>query len=149
MNMDAVKAAIKILKFRTYSQQELEQKLLKQGYEEATVKDTVEYATKRGYLNDTALCDMLLEQYSDNNKYSLKEIYLRLKRRGLPSNLINEKLSSWDADHEYHAALKLVTKSFDNNDFQDRHKIVRRLANKGYKAATVRKVLEYLRDMSS
>ncbi|WP_218130610.1 regulatory protein RecX [Sporomusa acidovorans] len=146
--MDAVKAAIKILRFRTYSRQELEQKLLKQGYDEATVKDTLEYATKRGYLNDTALCNMLLAQYSENNKYSLKEIYLRLKRRGLPSNLINEKLSNWDADHEYHAALKLAVRYFDNNGLRDRHKIVRRLSNKGYNAATVRKVLEYLRDMS-
>lgn len=148
MNRNIAEAAVKLLKIRTYSQQELEQKLLRQGYDEAAVGEAVEYVTKRGYLNDTALCDMLVERYAESNKYSLKETYLRLKRRGLPTALIKEKLADWDSDLEYQAAIKTAMKCLNSKEQQDLHKVIRRLSAKGFKAATVSKVLEHLRDMA-
>lgn len=148
MNRNASEAAVKLLKFKNYSQQELEQKLLKKGYDEVAVAEAVEYVTKRGYLNDAALCDMLVERYVESNKYSLKETYLRLRRRGLSSALIKEKLTNWDVNLEYQAAIKAAMKYLQGNQTYDLHKIIRRLAAKGFNTATVNKVLQHLRDMS-
>lgn len=148
MANDAVKAAAKLLTIRTYSQHELEQKLFKQGYDAAAVGEAVAYLTKRGYLNDAALCDMLVERYAEDNKYSLREIYMRLKHRGLAGSLIAEKLAVWDSELEYQAAKKLAVKLLDKNGGVDRQKVVRRLATKGFKAATVSKVLDYLTDIA-
>ncbi|MBP2635892.1 MAG: recX [Firmicutes bacterium] len=148
MNEQIVEGAIKLLKIRNYSRHELVRKLLTQGYEEAAVREAVEYVAKRGYLNDAALCDMLLERYADNGKYSVQEIYFRLKNRGLSTSLINEKLENWDVDLEYQAAVKIVKKCLDSKDKQDLHKIVRRLSRKGFKAVTVSKVLAQLQDLS-
>ncbi|TWH49298.1 regulatory protein RecX [Sporomusa sp. KB1] len=148
MNRNVSEAAVTLLKIRTYSQQELEQKLLKQGYDEVTVGEAIEYVTKRGYLNDAALCDMLVERYTESNKYSLKETYLRLRRRGLSTTLINEKLTDWDSNLEYQAAIKIAIKILHSKENQDLHKIIRRLSAKGFKAATVSKVLAHLRDMA-
>ncbi len=148
MNERAMEAAVKLLKVRNYSRQELEQKLHNQGYDEAAVGEAVADVTKRGYLNDAALCDMLLERYVESAKYSLKETYLRLRRRGLSTALINEKIANWDVDSEYQAAIKIAKKYLNSKDKQDLHKIIRRLSAKGFKAATVSKVLAHLRDMS-
>ncbi|HWR43084.1 regulatory protein RecX [Sporomusa sp.] len=146
--MDIAEVAIRLLKFRSHSQYELRQKLLKQGYDELAVNKAIEYVTERGYLNDAALCDMLLAKYAELNKYSLKESFLRLRRRGLPASLINAKLADWDENLEYQAALKLVTKHLRGDECQDMSKVIRRMSAKGFKAATVSKVLEHLRDMS-
>ena len=148
MNRNVSEAAVKLLNIRNYSQQELEQKLLKQGYDAEAVDEAVEYVTKRGYLNDAALCDMLIERLAESNKYSLKETCLRLRRRGLPIDLINEKLRDWDSNLEYQAAIKMAMKFSHNNENQDVHKLIRRLSAKGFKASTVSKVLEHLRDMA-
>lgn len=148
MNEHIVEAAVKFLKVRNYTRHELVRKLLNQGYEEAAVEKAVEYVAKRGYLNDAALCDMLLERYAASGKYSAQEIYYRLKNRGLATSLINEKLENWDVDLEFQAAVKIVRKCLNNKDQQDLHKIVRRLARKGFKAVTVSKVLAHLQDMS-
>ncbi|MBP2663180.1 MAG: recA 2 [Firmicutes bacterium] len=120
---------------------------LKQG-NDVVGSRAVEYVTKRGYLNDAALCDMLIERLAESNKYSLKETCLRLRRRGLPIDLINEKLRDWDSNLEYQAAIKMAMKFSHNNENQDVHKLIRRLSAKGFKASTVSKVLEHLRDMA-
>lgn len=147
MNKDVHEAALKLLNFRSYSQYELQQKLLKQGYDAQAVQQAVEYVMERGYLNDAALCDMLLSQYAEINRYSLRETYARLRRRGLAAALITDRLATRDNIHEYQAALKLAQKYWRADDSQITGKIMRRLAAKGFKATTVNKVLEYLRDM--
>lgn len=147
MDKDAVAAAVRLLKFRSYSQQELWQKLIKQGYAEEPVQQAIDYVTERGYLNDAALCDMLVTRYTDSKKYSAKEIYIRLRRRGLPAALVNDRLTDQDAEAEYQAALQTAMKVLNSKGTQDTPKIIRRLASKGYKAATIRKVLDRLRDM--
>jgi SOS response regulatory protein OraA/RecX len=91
---------------------------------------------------------MLLERYAESSKYSLRETYIRLRRRGLPPALINERLSNWDINFEYQAALKIAQKYFNSKRQEDLHKIIRRLSAKGFKAPTVSKVLAALRDMS-
>ncbi len=147
MNKDVQEAALKLLNFRSYSQYELQQKLLKQGYDAPAVQQAVNYVMERGYLNDAALCDMLLSQYAAAKRYSLRETYVRLRRRGLAPALITDRLANRDDSHEYEAALKLAQTYWRAGDSQITGKIVRRLAAKGFKAATVNKVLEYLRDM--
>ncbi|SMC64597.1 regulatory protein RecX [Sporomusa malonica] len=148
MNMIIAEAAVRLLKFRAYSQYELKQKLLKQNYDELAVNQAIEYVTERGYLNDAALCNMLLAKYAEINKYSSKESFIRLRRRGLPAALIKAKLADWDEEFEYHAALKLALKHFSGDESQDMGKVVRRLYAKGFRSATVSKVLERLRDMA-
>ncbi|WP_425060933.1 Regulatory protein RecX [Sporomusa carbonis] len=149
MNINVTDAAVKLLKFRAYSQYELKNKLLKEGYEEMVVNQALKYVTERGYLDDAALCDMLLAKYAEINKYSLREVFVKLQRRGLPAALINEKLAGWNGEFvEYQAALRLVAKRFPDGQREDRRKVARYLSSKGFKAGTVGKVLEHLRNMS-
>lgn len=148
MNMSIAEAAVRLLKYRAYSQYELRQKLLKQNYDDLAVDQAIEYLTERGYLNDAALCDMLLTKYAEISKYSSKESFVRLRRRGLPAALIKAKLSDWDEEFEYHAALKFALKHLNGNESRELSKVVRRLYAKGFKSETVSKVLARLRDMA-
>lgn len=147
MNSKLVEDAIVLLKSRAFSQYELEQRLVKQGYDEIAVNKVIQYVTERGYLNDTALCDRLIEKYAEMNKYSLKEIYVRLRQRGLAAALIHERIRNWDEEFEYQAAINL-TKKFQGNLDGNIPKLVRRLSSKGFKSGTVSKVLKHLKDMS-
>lgn len=148
MNMSIAEAAVRLLKYRAYSQYELRQKLLKQNYDDPAVDQAIEYLTERGYLNDAALCDMLLAKYAEINKYSLKESFVRLRRRGLPAALIKAKLADWDEEFEYHAALKFTLKHLNGNESHELGKVVRRLYAKGFKSEAVSKVLAHLMDMA-
>lgn len=147
MNKKIADTAVALLKNRTYSQYELEQKLAQQGYDQDAVHAAIQYVTERGYLNDAVLCDRLLEKYAEMNKYSVKESYMRLRRRGLPAALINERLMSRDEEFEYQAALNLAQKYLACHEAA-MPKLVRRLAAKGFSPGTVSKVLKHLRDMS-
>jgi SOS response regulatory protein OraA/RecX len=146
--MNIIEVAIRLLKFRSHSQDELEQKLLKHGYDELAVNQAIEYLTERGYLNDAALCDILIAKHAEMSKYSLQETFLRLRRKGLSADLIKTKLAEWDEEFEYQAALKLAAKYLRVNECEDVTKVIRRMSAKGYKATTVRKVLERLIDMA-
>ncbi|WP_371371187.1 regulatory protein RecX [Sporomusa aerivorans] len=147
MSKDVSAVAVKLLSIRAYSQHELQQKLLQQGYDASAIQHAIEYVTERGYLNDAALCDMLLCNYAETKKYSLRETYIRLRRKGLSAALVADKLAGYDGTHEYQAAIKLAKKYWNSEESQILPKIARRLAAKGFKASTVNKVLEQLRDM--
>ncbi|MGL5511629.1 MAG: regulatory protein RecX [Sporomusa sp.] len=144
MDKKIVEAAVKLLSVRAYSRYELQQKLLKQSYDQLPVNKALDYVTERGYLNDAALCNALLTRYAETGRYSLKEIFIKLRRKGLPATLIKDKLDGWDEDFEYQTAYKLALKYTRGDKQADRQKVTRRLAAKGFKAATINRVLEQL-----
>ncbi|BBB93107.1 MAG TPA: regulatory protein RecX [Methylomusa anaerophila] len=147
---DALNTAVRWLAGKSYSVQELCHRLKKGGYTQEDIDKIVNHLSKRGYLNDAALCDLLLNKYYVNGNYSLRGAVARVKQRGIPDIYITAAVKRFDMDIadidieyiEYKHALRLVEKKLKHAS--DLSKVCRYLAAKGFTRATIVRVLTEL-----
>jgi regulatory protein len=143
-NKSCEQTALKFLAIRSYSEKELSQKLKQRGYAAEEVASTIASFRKRGYLNDTALCLMLLNKYSSTGKLGLSGIIVRMKQRGIPNEIINAVTYDYDDNEDFNHALKLINCRFPDATPEHRPKIARYLASRGFKPDAIMRVLEQL-----
>lgn len=141
----AKQAALRMLSRKSYSEQEVRQRLQAQGFVEDSIDEVISLLKERGYLDDTALCAMLFAKLSTSSKYSLKIIIIKLKQRGIIDSIINDCIKDYQKLTEFETALKIVTKRYGKYDSCDQVKVSRYLTYKGFSANTITKVLEKLK----
>lgn len=144
-NKSTVKqAAIRILSRRSYSEREIWQRLKAQGFLEDSINEVISYLKERGYLDDTALCTMLIDKLTSSLNYSLKGIVIKAKQRGIPDLIISDCIKNYEKSFEFEAALKLAEKRYKNYDSTQQIKVGRYLTYKGFSSNTIMKVIEKL-----
>lgn len=131
-NNEPLRTAIKILSQRMYSVQEIRNKLLSKGYSSPDIDHTIAELTRRGYLDDTALAELLFNKYHRACKYSIKQVVLKLSSRGLDSQTIDNVLTQHNSIDETNAALNLLRKRYLNPQSVEPAKIIRYLSSKGF-----------------
>ncbi|HWR40424.1 MAG TPA: regulatory protein RecX [Patescibacteria group bacterium] len=136
-------AAVRLLSRRSLSTAEIRMRLREQGYDEADTEQCILDFTRRGYLDDAALCATLVDKYSRQGKYSRQETSQKLYQRKLPAQLIKEALMSWSVDDEWQQGLTLLQKRFGGKKkTAELPQLLRYLASRGYAAASVRRAVE-------
>ena len=85
-----------------------------------------------------------LAQFLKTNKYSLKQIFYKLKQRGLADEIIYNIINDYDNIEEWQSALKVVKSRFKMLDVTTKEKIYRYLAIKGFSSASITKVLDHI-----
>ncbi|GBG54796.1 regulatory protein RecX [Sporomusaceae bacterium FL31] len=131
-NNEVLRTAIKILSLRMYSVHELRSKLVSKGYSSADVDHSIDELTRRGYLDDIALGELLFNKYHHACKYSIKQIIFKLSSRGLDSQTIDHVLTQYNSIDETNAALNLLRKRYLNPQSVEPAKIIRYLSSKGF-----------------
>ncbi len=134
---ETYQAAMKLLMRRMYSIQELHSKLVVKGHSEIAISHVILELSQRGYLDDTALCDILFRKYSSIRKYSIKQIIAKLKLRGLTMETIQSIMNQYEGINEIDAALNLLRKRYLNPQTVDHAKIVRYLLSKGFSYSVI------------
>lgn len=141
---EAQKVAIRMLNFRAYSECEIREKLNARGFGSYEVDEVIHYLNDRGYLDDVALCNNMVDTYCKSNKYSFRMIVIKLKQRGIAEMIIHEALRDYDCSLESTAALKIMNKRFKQVDASEKVKICRYLSRKGFSAITISNVTRNL-----
>jgi Uncharacterized protein conserved in bacteria len=141
---EAQKTAIRMLNFRAYSEGEIREKLNARGFASDEIDEVIHYLNDRGYLDDVALCNNLVDTYCKSNKYSFRMIVIKLKQRGIAEMIIHEALRYYDCSLESIAALKIIDKRFKQFDPSEKVKICRYLARRGFSAITISNVTRNL-----
>lgn len=139
---DAWQTALVILTRRSHSEYELRQKLHLKDYTVDEVDQTVLRLLEYGYLNDESYANTLFTKYLRMGKYSLHTMISKLKQHGLSDVIIQTVKNNYTSQDEWQAALKLVNKRFKSLDMNNKEKIYRFLATRGFSVTVIHKVFE-------
>ena len=80
-------------------------------------------------------------------KLSVKQICVKLIQRGYDSNFVESLIPAETFEHEYNAALKIITKKFAGKNFpaddtKIKNRIYQHLASKGFSGEIISAVIE-------
>ena len=93
---EAKEKAVKFLVLQLRTEMEVKQKLQKLNVEEEIITEVVEYLKSIGYIDDGKYVDAYLRQSVNIPKYSIFEIKMKLKQKGIKKELIENKLLDFD-----------------------------------------------------
>lgn len=139
--------AMNLLKSRTYSVKQLEDKLREGFYPEKIIAGAISYVSSYGYLDDKRLSEEYIRVHlSDKSRMRIKQ---DLQRKGISSETIREAFEACSdegfiQDETEQIKNLLRKRKFDPLTCNDRKEFAKQfayLASKGYSSETVRKAL--------
>lgn len=138
--------AFQLLSYRQRSKKEIHDSLIKSGYDEDVVLDTIEYLKRENFLNDEIFTESFIMDKKNLNKFGPIRIKNELKFKGIDESLIKEKLDSlFDQEEKFEIATRLAEKrisSYKNDTIEAKQrKLSNFLLRKGYDFDVVNKVV--------
>lgn len=142
--ISALDKALKILSTSPVTEAELRRKLYRAGYPEILIDQAVEECRRHNYINDELLAadcaDYLIQRGTGRRMVKMK-----LRRRGLSKELVDEALANTDPEEELQAAryaleckLRLLSREKDLR--KKREKAFRFLVSRGYSSSIISKL---------
>ncbi|MCX7883162.1 MAG: recombination regulator RecX [Brevinematales bacterium] len=89
----AKKVALRYLKYRPRSREEVKRRLIRQGFEEEVIVDTLVELEKEGWFDDFRLAKEWAEERLRTRGLSLASIHRELRRKGILEEVIEQALS--------------------------------------------------------
>lgn len=133
-----------LLSYRSRSETELRERLVKKGFSENHISSTLRHLKEAGYVDDYALALDLKRQAFDNKLLGHNSAKRFLLSRGLPDDIIDETLK-YNEETEAAKIEKLIEKKLRTNenypDKKKEKKLWDFLLRKGYSFSTIRKAL--------
>ncbi|MDI3540840.1 MAG: regulatory protein [Thermosediminibacterales bacterium] len=140
--------AVNLLAFRDYTEREICEKLIKKGYDESIVKQVVKDLIQKGYIDDNRYAEQWVKNKAKSKGIGAAKIKYELSRKGIPYDLIEEKLEESKDFDELEIAMGVAykkIKSYKNME-KDRikAKLGRFLERKGFSYNVINKVIDNL-----
>jgi len=141
---------LRLLSFRSRSEQELVYKMKQKQYDEETIKNTIAFLKHHQYINDEAFTNDYVKNKISTQKYGKNRIKQELYQKGISKDLINSTIEEMsDSDQEYETALELsrkkLTTTYRNDDKKSQYrKIGGFLQRRGFDYEIISKVLSKL-----
>jgi len=138
--------ALKLLSYRSYSVEELRQRLQRKGFSSDAIDQIIPVMVDYGYLNDEAYARSLIELLIERRGYGSRRLLQELLSRGIDRGLAVELLGEISDSQEMERALSLARKKIRSFSRANRSKTYRRMASflmrKGFPTEISRRVLE-------
>lgn len=148
-NKSALMKATDLLAIQEQSSTLLRRKLLARKYDNAEVDAAIDKLKQYHYINDAETCRRQFENLYAEGRLSVKQICVKLIQRGFDSEAINKLIPDDIYDHEYNAAMKLLTKKFSPESFDDsqarmkfERKLWQHLLSKGFDSEIIGAVVD-------
>lgn len=125
----AFNKAVGYLAVRLRTEKEVRMKLKEKGYLNSVIDSVVDKLKEYGYLDDSRFAEEYIHSYK--NRAGEMKIRYELRRLGVESAVIEEKLSSLDKDDVLDSVITAAERYLRSHEF-DRLKLSRHLAGKGY-----------------
>lgn len=136
--------ALSLLSYRSRSTREIIDKLLKDGFEDPIIKDTINFLRDYNLIDDSQYAKSFMKDKVRLNKYGPNRIRLELYKKGIPKEMIEDALDEYP--DEYHVAYDLAIKKMKTYKRDDQKvlygKLGRFLEQKGFSYDCIRKVLK-------
>lgn len=139
------KCKIFALKQISYSQKtsfDIRKKLKDKQFSKDSIDKTIEYLEKFNLINDEIYVRSFVNDKSNISSWSKNKIFYKLKLKGIDDCIINKYLDLIDYEDEYKKALELAKRKVHNDfSFENKQKIYRFLANRGFSYDIIKKCL--------
>jgi len=122
MNLENTKKrALRMLGKRSFSEKEMQKRLIEKGETSENAEETVRWLVELGYINDFDYATLIVRHYSGKG-YGITRIKDELYKRGIPRDFWDEKLAELDGSEMNDTALMFLQKklrgSTDKNDIR-------------------------------
>ncbi|MBQ9442322.1 MAG: regulatory protein RecX [Selenomonadaceae bacterium] len=150
-NKTALMKAAELLARREQSSKNLRQKLLSKKYSESETDAAIKTLQERNYLNDEETCARQFEILYSEEKFSVRQICMKLIQRGFDSSFVKNLIPADSDSHDKKVAEKILEKkirtiNFDELDakeiFKTKSKLYQNLAAKGFNSEVISAAME-------
>ena len=140
---DVKEKALRLLEYRSHSEKELSDKLIRHGADEEDIERVIEFCREYNFLNDERYARALAHDLVALKRLGKRRIYSELRIKGISDETAQEVLSDMEDDEE--ELLKLVEKKARGNfERKNREKIIRYFIYRGYELGDIKNALERL-----
>lgn len=138
----ALQKATDLLAGREQSSTILRQKLLARNYNAAEVDEAIAKLKKYNYIDDEEACRRQFENFYAENKFSVRQIVLKLIQRGFDKNFIEKLIPEDFSEREQLTAGKLLAKKFPDAKKFDKVKAWQFLSSRGFDGEIISSAIE-------
>lgn len=139
---DAVRDGIKLLGPRAHSRAELVAKLRKKGYESDTIDEAILKLESLGLIDDRSFATGCVESLARRRPEGQRMAKVRLMRKGLSEEVIEEALRNYDAQGMCLAAAEKKMRSLSGTPETKQKKLITFLRNRGFDWSTIRETVD-------
>ena len=134
--MKAINYALKLLKFRPRSENELRKRMKLKGFDDIEIVEVIEKLKKYGYLNEIEDAINYVKIKCEKG-WSKKRIYLGLLIRGYNEQIINEALNNYEKD----VVIEKLKREMRRKHL-DKEKLIKLLKSRGFEWDIIKEVLK-------
>jgi regulatory protein len=134
--MKAINYALKLLKFRSRSENELRKRMKQKGFDDSEIVEVIEKLKQYGYLNEIEDAINYVKIKCEKG-WSKKRIYLGLLIRGYNEQIINEALNNYEKD----VVIEKLKREMRRKHL-DKEKLIKLLKSRGFEWDIIKEVLK-------
>lgn len=141
----AKEKALRLLEFRSHSEKELHDKLIRAGAKEEDLPEIFEFLREYSFVNDSEYAKKLAKDLQHLNKYGKRRIREELKFRGISGEDLENALLELD-DEEEEQLLPLMERKLSGNfDKKNIDRAIRYFAYRGYGYDDIKSAIEKIK----
>lgn len=130
---EAFQRALKLLNHRMRSAAEIQKNLRSHQLPEETIKNVVDRLQRSGLVDDRRFAELWIENRNEFRPRSRRALYVELRQRGVPAEIIEVVLENLDeGELAYQAAAKQFRKVERKDKLEFRRKLNEFLARRGF-----------------
>lgn len=134
--------AVELLARSDQSIRRLTEKLIRKGYQEEEIEETIEWMQSKRYIQEEEGCRRRFDFLYNDSSYSLRQIEAKLRQQGYDRDMVRSCVPDDTDAREYAAAAKVLRRRFKKG--AETQKMLQHLYMKGFGYDTARNVVEDL-----
>ena len=141
----AKEKALRLLEFRSHSEKELRDKLLRAGAKEEDLPEIFEFLREYSLVNDSEYAKKIARDLQNLNKYGHRRIRDELKHRGIFGEDLENAMAEL-SDEEGEQLIPLVERKLSGNfEKKNIERAIRYFASRGYGFDDIQSAIEKIR----
>lgn len=141
----AKEKALRFLEFRSHSEKELHDKLVRAGADKDDLPEIFEFLREYSLVNDAEYAKKLARDLQNLNKYGIRRIREELKFRGIFGEDLENALSELSDEEEDQLLPLMERKLAGNFDKKNIDRAIRYFAYRGYGFDDIRSAIERIK----
>ena len=137
--------ALRLLEFRSHSEKELRDKLLRAGAREEDLSEIFDFLKEYSFVDDSEYSKKLAKDLQNLNKYGQRRIRDELKRRGIFGDDLENALAELSDEEEEQLVPLMERKLAGNFEKKNIERAIRYFAYRGYGFDDIKSAIEKVR----
>lgn len=140
------------LKYRMRSQKEIEEYLIRKGFDLDTIEEVLEKLGKYDFVNDELFAEAMTRDLLSTKLVGRRYIVHKLRQKGIDEGIIDSAVAQIDDEAEFQRACQLAEEQFNRcreaPSIKDEQRIARLMARRGFEWYMINRILREKRQES-